>query len=1104
MPKLLFAFLLIFTPLLTAFGQEATDISPRPWPFEAGDIPVDPRGHFGHLDNGLRWVWVDNATPKYRSYLRLIVDVGSFAEEEHELGMAHFVEHMAFNGIEGWPGNSLTSVLQKLGMEFGADQNASTGFFKTIYKLNMPNSESELMELGLTILRGYADKIIFDKDEVEKEKGVIDSEDLDRSGASKRGKDIVASTYPNPLLAQRFPIGTKEVRSSFSAEGLRNFYERWYRPELMTVVIVGDLEGNDPEEMIERIFGSMRGEGELPSMPSAGPVISEDKFFTVLDKDSSTGRIELSRLQPSRSLWNSSLGGGFWTTINTALANFFLFRPFTENTSTPALSIRHAEWSDLAELHMGEMLTISSPPEDWRISLQQSVEQLRAAFINPGLGLSDMKLRELLQTSIDSHYAGMETEDSRRILSKIIDFLDNPNELRFVDPAWSISQVEDRYSSESGVGQFVMNSYARQWNDGVWCISYVGPNQVDANDLREAFTSAWNKPLSLKEAASAEQFEWAYGSSGNEPGVIISREKDAELEFEKVVFENGVEVYLKETEFKQGEMGITVSLGSGFDYHEGKGVSLMRYLIRNGISANFFQMGTKRHTSQDISRNCSSVGGFGIKTALRSDSLSLTFTRSSLADTLLLFEIIVATILDNGWSSDFLESKKKYLPIIGKNDESSPIGPYKNKFLPAVHNNDNRVVMPSLKELESAGITDVRNDFEQLFKHGDLGLAIVGDIDIEETISALAVTFGAMPQRSPRQFLDDINPLPMATGVWQEHTIETESDGATLIVSWPLPGNHSANASSQNDFLASHVEGRLRTEIRERTGSTYSPSVSVESNSFMKDWGWLTLDLTVDPQDAGEVAEACLGVLHGMGGSDEQVDFSKMEGVWLVDGGENSGEIKKINAIGEDEVFLRVRITEVSSNRIEGKGLCQQSGKVLFALPSDCAHDRYIEIEFDAEDHAIGKLFHDEEVEENYDFRRIGANPSASKNSSNDADPDEDVFVLESEGDSSVKQGAASEIEVSGELVEAIDEEEVSRLRAPELKKQRDSFLSNSSWLYFLTHCYTIKDHLSNFRKAENSINSISALELTNICRQFLRKHQANVLIVRPAGWDVK
>lgn len=1103
MPKLLLAFLLIFTPLLTAFGQEATDISPRPWPFEAGDIPVDPRGHFGHLDNGLRWVWVDNATPKYRSYLRLIVDVGSFAEEEHQLGMAHFVEHMAFNGIEGFPGNSLTSVLQKLGMELGADQNASTGFFKTIYKLNMPNSESELMELGLTILRGYADKIIFDKDEVEKEKGVIDSEDLDRSGASKRYKDIVASTYPNPLLAQRFPIGTKEVRSSFSAEGLRNFYERWYRPELMTVVIVGDLEGNDPEEMIESIFGSMRGEGELPSMPSAGPVISEDKFFTVLDKDSPIGQIELSRLQPSRSLWNSLLGYEHFTNITTGLANFYLFQPFIENIPTPALSIRHAEWSDLAELHMGEMLTISSPPEDWRISLQQGVEQLRAAFITPGLGLSDMKLRELIQTAVDSHYAGIETQDSRSILSKIMGFLDKPNEPMFVDPAWNISQTEDRFSSESGLGQYVMNSYAKQWNDGVWCISYVGPNQVDANDLREAFTSAWNKPLSSKKAVSAEQFEWAYSSSGNEPGVIISREEDAELGFEKVVFENGVEVYLKKTEFKKGQMSITTSLGSGFAHHVGKGVSLMRYLMRYGSGVSFIQMGTKRHTAQEMFNNLT-MGGGHIRTTLDSSALRITGQINSLAHMPLFFETLVATILDNGWSSDFLESKKKYLPIIDKNYESSPIGPYKNKFLPAVHNNDNRVVMPSLKELESADITDVRNDFEQLFKHGDLGLAIVGDIDIEETISALAVTFGAMPQRSPRQFLDDINPLPMATGVWQEHTIETESDGATLIVSWPLPGNHSANASSQNDFLASHVEGRLRKEIRERTGSTYSPSVSVESNSFMKDWGWLTLDLTVDPQDAGEVAEACLGVLHGMGGSDEQVDFSKMEGVWLVDGGENSGEIKKINAIGEDEVFLRVRITEVSGNRIEGKGLCQQSGKVLFALPSDCAHDRYIEIEFDAEDHAIGKLFHDEEVEENYDFRRIGANPSASKNSSNDAGPDEDVFVLESEGDSSVKQGSASEIEVSGELVEAIDEEEISRLRAPELMKQRDSFLSNSSWLYFLTHCYTIKDHLSNFKKAENSINSISALELTNICRQFLRKHQANVLIVRPAGWDVK
>jgi hypothetical protein len=836
-------------------------------------------------------------------------------------------------------------------------------------------------------------------------------------------------------------------------------------------------------------------------MPSAGPAISEDKFFTVLNKDSSIGRIELSRLQPSRSLWDSSLGYDVMYDYAESVVNQALFRPFLENPSTLARTIKSAEWSGLGNLNMGSTLVITSNPEDWRISLQQGVEQLRSAFITPGLGFSEMKHKEILQHSIDSHYATAEAQDSRDIVMNIMKFLDQPKNPRsFKDPAWGISQAKGMLSSEYSLGQHAMNSFARQWNDGVWCISYVGPNQVDANDLREAFTSAWNKPLPPKEAVSAEQFEWAYDSSGNKPGVIISREKDANFEFEKIVFENGVEVYLKKTELKDGTMFITTSLGSGFVYHAGKGVSLIKHFLDYVGNFGFLRMGTKRHTWNKMSNYIIS-GGLSHKTTLGLRSLLTTTIVSALGNIPRIFEALVAMINDNGWSSDYLESMKKELPRV---DERLSRSPYMQKFLPAIHNNDNRVVTPSLKELESADITDVRNDFEQLFKHGDLGLVIVGDIDIEETISALAVTFGEMPQRSPRQFPDDMKPLPMATGVWQEHTIETEDDFARLTLKWPLPGNHSANAHSQNSFLASHVKDRLRKEIRERTGSTYSTKVWVDSNDLMKDWGWLTLTLKVDPQDAVEVAKACLGVLHGMGGSDEQVDFSKMEGVWLVDGGENSGEIKKINAIGEDEVFLRVRITEVNGDIIKGKGLCQQSGKVLFALPSDGIHDKYIELEFDRDDHAIGKLFHGEDVVGNYDFRRIGANPSASKKNSNDADSDEDIFVLESEGDSSVKQGAASEIEVPGELVKAIEEEEVSRLKALELKERSDFFSSVTSWHSFLIDCYVIKDHLSSFKHPIESIRYISALELTNICRQFLRKHQANVLIVRPAGWDVK
>jgi len=158
--------------------QQAAEVrSPaavRAWEHERSDIPVDPRIRFGRLENGMRYAWVKNAEPKDRSCLRLHVDVGSLSEEDSERGMAHFLEHMAFNGTENWPGTSLIEWFQSHGMAFGPDTNAMTGFSETVYEIDLPTSDPGSIGESLSVFRGFVDGMLLDPKEVDDEKGVVD------------------------------------------------------------------------------------------------------------------------------------------------------------------------------------------------------------------------------------------------------------------------------------------------------------------------------------------------------------------------------------------------------------------------------------------------------------------------------------------------------------------------------------------------------------------------------------------------------------------------------------------------------------------------------------------------------------------------------------------------------------------------------------------------------------------------------------------------------------------------------------------------------------------------------------------------------------------
>lgn len=223
------------------------------------EIPVDPTVKIGKLSNGLTYYLKQNKKPADKAELRLVINAGSVLEDEDQLGLAHFVEHMAFNGTTNFKKNDLIDYLQSVGIEFGADLNAHTSFDETVYKLSVPTDNSEIFNTSLQVLRDWADGITFSNEEIDNERGIVAEELRARSGARMRmyyqSIPILAN---NSRYAERSPIGKLDVIMNSKYDAMKRFYRDWYRPDLMALVLVGDFDVEEVEKKIQKLFKDLK------------------------------------------------------------------------------------------------------------------------------------------------------------------------------------------------------------------------------------------------------------------------------------------------------------------------------------------------------------------------------------------------------------------------------------------------------------------------------------------------------------------------------------------------------------------------------------------------------------------------------------------------------------------------------------------------------------------------------------------------------------------------------------------------------------------------------------------------------------------------------
>jgi zinc protease len=218
-------------------------------------MPVDPTVTVGRFDNGLRYYIRENNRPENRAELRLVVNAGSVLEDDNQLGLAHFLEHMAFNGTKNFAKHELIEFMESIGMRFGPDLNAYTGFDETVYMLQIPTDSSEIMKKAFQILEDWAWGLSLENEEIDKERGVIIEEWRLGRGASARMQDAqIPIIFKGSHYAERLTIGKKEIIENFEYDVLKRFYRDWYRPDLMAVVAVGDFDSATVESLIKEHF----------------------------------------------------------------------------------------------------------------------------------------------------------------------------------------------------------------------------------------------------------------------------------------------------------------------------------------------------------------------------------------------------------------------------------------------------------------------------------------------------------------------------------------------------------------------------------------------------------------------------------------------------------------------------------------------------------------------------------------------------------------------------------------------------------------------------------------------------------------------------------
>ena len=844
-----------------AAAQQAAQAGVPAWSIASSELPADPAVRHGRLDNGMRYALMHHETPKGAAAIRFAFDVGVREEEDREIGLAHFVEHMAFNGSENIPEGELVRKLERLGLAFGADTNAETGAEHTTYKLDLPRTDDATVDAGLDILREMASRLTLDPAAVEREKGIIQSEARVRNVPQRRRvSDMLATVLPENRLGSRISITPEQIGET-TAEGLRRFYEGYYRPEKATLVIVGDFDIDAMEIKVRAAFADWRPTGAARDVHAPPLAVTGEPRIGAFADPSIPEIIELTRLSTYTPPENSAAEER--RDLLLSIASFALttrFAAISREADAPILAGQAASQDLYRSADSFGALVVAKDGE-WRRALAVAEQELRRAYEH---GFTEAEIAEA-KANIATQLTNAVAQKAGKQSAAIAEELATASLYDRVPLAPETYLALYQALEPTLTAAEIHAAFREAWQGAPTGIHVATKQAIDGGQQAIAAALAESAQLAVAAPVEAETPPFAYTEFGA-AGEVVSDERIEDLGIRTLRFANGVQLNLKTTDFEPGKVAYRMAVGEGTSAfpRDRQGLPFMVNMV-TGID------GLEAHGVDELRRILAGREvGYGLT---NSAGAIVAQGGTTPADLELQMQVLAAQLTAPGYRPETQAQWAATVPVLAQNFKADPgqiIGLALNYLLAG---NDPRMGLDDPAKLAELTVDDLKAVLEPQLDNGAIAIGLVGDFDEAAAIAAVAKTLGALPSRDTRA--GDVPHSEAAFAADRQPRILRHAgtaDQGYISLSWPTADESDLRPTMVRSMLSAVYQLRLLDQIREKLGATYTPNAFSLASDTYSGFGHLTAVAPAEPAQMDLVAQTMKSIAAELAAAPPEAD----------------------------------------------------------------------------------------------------------------------------------------------------------------------------------------------------------------------------------------
>ena len=822
------------------------------WARDRGDLPHDADYNLGTLPNGMRYLVLRNHTPPRQVAIRMMIDAGSMQERPGEEGVEPFLEHLAFRGTKLYPDGELNRVLENLGLQMGADVNASTGPDRTTFQFDLARNDAVSIKTGLSIVREIVSAMAIEPSLVDKERGVVLAEERSRAGPMLEASLAMLKLQLGDHPYGRAPIGLRKVIETVTPETIRGFYDAYYRPERAILVIVGDVNVQTLIPQISEQFSDWKGRGQPGADPK--PVVTKPlspELAMLVTAGAPDTSITLRWFKPysDRAPTKAEVRKTFVEQLGAGIVARRM-QGLNEAAGKPAAVIGSASPATIPNVWSGEMAT-SARVTDVAKTIDVMMKAHRQAV---EFGVTQEELDRQIALRLDASKREAErgrTGTSVSLVETALDYIDADVPFISLQQAYALMVEQSPTITLAEVNAALKARFTDKP-----MLTYRGSEQPKGGEqaLRNAFATAMTAKVSAYKPDAIKP--WPYSDFGK-PGAVASREFVSDLNVTKVVYENGVKLTIKPLPTNKDLISVRVRMGWGrlqmpMDVIDASDMGLSLW------SSGGLNKLTVTEQARTLAGRRATAVARTLDDAYALDNLNVA-TRE---DFPLQMQIMTAMITDSAYRADDWASWMQASDASDASLKLTPSGVLERELDQLLHSGDLRWTINTKAQRDSWKPEDSIKYIKPIVDNSPIEVIVIGDVGVETVIQEVGKTLGALPARKailePKGMRDVKFPKPGTKTMPHKG----RPDQGYAMIGWPTYAGAFKNIRDERIglVLGQMLRDNATRLFRSEGGATYSPMETVDFSTFLPDYGFIGVAIEIAPEMIDEVQTKIQGI----------------------------------------------------------------------------------------------------------------------------------------------------------------------------------------------------------------------------------------------------